>query len=112
MYVGEEIMTTNVLLLGRKGIVVDDVQHHLNAPGVRLFGGTSIDDVRSTFAQTHIDHAIMGAGIELEPRLQIVREIFQSSDATTVHMKDRATGPEGFLPFVRAVLHGLNDSKH
>jgi hypothetical protein len=26
---------------------------------------------------------------------------------TTVHMKDRTTGPQGFLPFVRSVLGGL-----
>jgi hypothetical protein len=38
-----------------------------------------------------------------------VREIFQSSDTTTVHMKDRASGPDGFLPFVRSLLRGIDD---
>src|ERR687883_405977 len=71
--------------------------------------GTSIEDVRSAFAQTDIDHVIMGAGLELETRLQIVREVFQSSDKTSVHMKDRVTGPQGFLPFVQSVLRGLKD---
>jgi len=52
----------------------------------------------------------MGAGIDLETRLQIVREIFQLSETTTVHMKDRLSGPDGFLPFVRAVLRGLTPS--
>jgi hypothetical protein len=51
----------------------------------------------------------MGAGIDLETRLQIVREIFQLSETTTVHMKDHATGSQGFLPFVRSVLRGLKD---
>lgn len=87
--------------------MVDDVRGKLNAPGAQLFGGGSIEDVRSTFAKTHIDHVIMGAGIELETRLDIVREIFKQSDTTTVHMKDYATGPEGFLPFVQAVLNGI-----
>ena len=49
----------------------------------------------------------MGAGLELEARLEIVREVFLASDRTTVHMKDVASGPEGFLPFVRAVVGGL-----
>ena len=50
----------------------------------------------------------MGAGIDLETRLAIVREIFRSSDTTTVHMKDRASGREAFLPFARSVMHGLS----
>jgi hypothetical protein len=47
----------------------------------------------------------------LETRLEMVREIFQSSDTTTVHMKDHASGSQGFLPFVRSVLHGLTDDE-
>jgi hypothetical protein len=42
-----------------------------------------------------------------EARLEIVREIFLASDKTTVHLKDFASGPDGFLPFVRSVLAGL-----
>jgi hypothetical protein len=52
---------------------------------------------------------LMGAGIDLETRLEIVREIFLLSETTTVHMKDVASGPEGFLPFVRSILSGLKD---
>jgi hypothetical protein len=28
---------------------------------------------------------------------------------TGVHMKDRASGPDGFLPFVRSLLRGIDD---
>jgi hypothetical protein len=45
----------------------------------------------------------------METRLQIVREVVHTSDRTTVHLKDRSSGPEAFLPFVRAVLLGLRD---
>jgi hypothetical protein len=51
-----------------------------------------------------------GAGLDLDIRLEIVREIFQTSETTTVHLKDVASGPGGFLPFVRSVLAGLGDS--
>jgi len=102
-------MDKTVLLLGRTGIVVDTVQRQLALPDLRLIGGTGIDDVRKAFAQGKVDHVLMGAGIDLETRLQIVREIFELSETTTVHMKDRVSGPGGFLPFVRAVLRGLRD---
>jgi hypothetical protein len=100
--------TKNVLLVGLTSIVIDDARDHLDMPDLRLFTGNGIDDVRSAFAQARIDHVIMGAGIDLETRLAIVREIFQSSDTTTVHMKDRASGKEAFLPFARSVLRGLS----
>jgi hypothetical protein len=38
-----------------------------------------------------------------------VREVFALSDRATVHMKDQMSGPEGFVPFARAVLTGLAD---
>jgi hypothetical protein len=33
---------------------------------IQLFGGTGIDDVRTTFERTSIDSVIMGGGIDLE----------------------------------------------
>jgi hypothetical protein len=103
-------MTINVLLLGRLGVVVDDVSQQLHLPNVAIFGGTGIDDVRATFAAGTVDVVIMGAGIDLETRLEIVREVFRTSDTTTVHMKDVASGPAGFMPFVRSILVGLQPS--
>ena len=74
-------MMRNVLLLGRLGVVVEDAQRQL------------------------------GAGLRLEDRLEIIREVVLASDRTTVHMKDFASGPDGFLAFVRSVLTGLADYK-
>ncbi len=98
----------NVLLLGLTPAVIDDAREHLNMPDLHLFTGNGIDDVRSAFARARIDHVIMGAGIDLETRLAIVREIYHSSETTTVHMKDRASGKDAYLPFARSVLHGLS----
>jgi hypothetical protein len=100
-------MTKNVLLLGRTSAVIGDAEQHLDMPGVQLIGATGIDDVRAAFARLRIDHVIMGAGLDLEDRMRIVREIFQLSTTATVHMKNREPGPEGFLPFARSVLRGL-----
>jgi len=46
-----------------------------------------------------MDKVIVGAGIDLETRLQIVRHIFESSDSTTVHLT---------LPFVTSILWGFD----
>jgi hypothetical protein len=102
-------MARNVLLLGLTRDVIDEVLAQLHMPDVRFLGGTGIDDVRSAFVQSRIDHVIMGAGLDLETRLEIVREVFRASDTTTVHMKDRSSGSYGLLPFVRSLLRGLAD---
>jgi hypothetical protein len=102
-------MTKRILLLGATAAPLEDVQQQLQKPDIEFLGGTGVDDVRSAFGQGDIDHVIVGGGIDLETRLEMVREVFQSSDRATVHMKDQMSGPEGFLPFVRSVLLGLDD---
>ena len=101
-------MTKRILLLGVVAAVLENVQQ-LQKPDIEFLGGTWVDDVRSAFGQGDIDHVIVGGGLDLETRLEMVREVFQSSDRATVHMKDQMSGPEGFLPFVRSVLLGLDD---
>jgi hypothetical protein len=102
-------MTKRVLLLGVIAAIVEDVQQQLQMPEIKFIGGTSVDDVRSAFAQGDINHVIIGGGLGLEVRLKMVQQVFQASDLASVHMKDQMSGPEGFLPFVRSVLIGLND---
>jgi hypothetical protein len=101
--------SANVLLLGRTGVDLDAVHHELGMPEIQLFAASGADEARSVLARTRIDHVIMGAGIDLETRLGIVREALCLSDATTVHIKDRITAKAGFIPFVAAVLGGLDD---
>lgn len=102
-------MTKRVLLLGVQASVLEGVQQQLQMPDIEFLGGTGVDDVRSAFARADIDHVIVGGGLDLETRLEMVREVFQSSDRATVHLKDHLSGPEGFLPFVRSVLLGVKD---
>jgi hypothetical protein len=56
-----------------------------------------------------LDQVVMGGGLDLETRVEVVREVFQSSDRATIHMKDQVSGPDGFLPFVRSVVLGLQN---
>lgn len=102
-------MATTVLVLGLKAIVVEDVRAQLNIPDIEIRGGTSFEDMKAVFAETSVDHVLMGAGLDLEVRLRIVRAVFELSDHTTVHMKDKGSGSAGFGPFVQAVLTGLHN---
>jgi hypothetical protein len=100
-------MPVNVLLVGLQESVVEAARNQLAFPNVELGGATDLDGIRSAFARMPVDHVIMGAGLDLDTRLDIVREIFTLSTSTTVHMKDRASGPDSFLPFARSILTGL-----
>ena len=95
------------LLLGRKGIIVDDVKDSLDARAIKLIVGTSLQDVKDSFDLNDIDIVIMGGGIDIKVRLDIIRFIFETSNSTTIHMKDWNSGPTGMLPFVNGVLDGL-----
>lgn len=77
---------------------------------IELFVASTLDETRSVFEQNNnqIDIVIMGAGIELEKRLEIVRYVFNTSNITSVHMKDWESGPGGFIPFINKVLNGLS----
>lgn len=100
-------MTTTVLLLGVKAAVLEDARRQLQLPDTEFLSGTGVADVKPALSQADVDHVIIGGGLDIEARAAIVREVFHASDRATVHMKDQMSGPEGFLPFVHAVLTGL-----
>jgi hypothetical protein len=102
-------MAKRVLLLGVMAALLNDAQQELQRPDIEFLGGTGVEDVRSAFRKADIDHVIVGGGLDLDARAEMVREIFQSSDKATIHLKDQMSGPEGFLPFAKAVLRGLDD---
>ena len=93
-----------VLLVGRTRMVIDAVHDQLDVKSVNLLAATNLEEVKEAFNRTTIDKVIMGAGIELEARLGIVRHAFEASRTTTVHLKDELYGPKGFIPFVNSIL--------
>jgi len=100
-------MGKTVLLLGLKREVVEDVKNRVEAGAATVLVGTGVEELRAHFLRQPIDAVIMGGGLPLETRLEAVAEVFRASGATTVHMKDVASGPEGYLPFVQSVIDGL-----
>ena len=94
-----------VLLLGKAPVL--EPGFDLGIPGVEYETGSSMDELRAALAGGTFDHVIVGGGLPLDVRLELVRAVFEHSDAITVHMKDRASGPQGYVPFIRAVTSGL-----
>src|SRR5947209_4728613 len=89
-------MNKKILLLGVLDSILLDVQQQVARPNFEYFRGTSVEDIRSVFAQTTIDHVIMGGGILLETRLEMVRFIFEWSKTTSVHMTAFCLASNGF----------------
>ena len=98
----------NCLLLGRKATIVDNVKNGIDSTTINLFGGTNLQEVKTIFSQHTIDIVIMGAGIDLQNRLEIIKYVFETSNSTSVHMKDWDSGPAGMLPFVNAALSSVS----
>src|SRR4030095_6584532 len=99
-----------ILLVGKQ---LTSVPPQMTIKDSQYFAAPDLKTAQQGFEKNNnaIDIVIMGAGIELEKRLEVVRYVFNSSNTTTVHMKDRETGPEGFVPFINRVLSGLLGDK-
>jgi hypothetical protein len=102
------MVNKKVLLVGLMPNLVEEFRKELDLPNVELLAGTGVDDIRAAFAQTNIDHVFLGGGLDLDVRAQAIGAVFESSDNATFHLKDAMSGPEGFVPFARAVLRGLD----
>lgn len=97
-------MPRRVLLVGLRGVVVDEAQTQLNLPDLDVVGCTSVVEVRAALDAGPVDTVIIGGGLDLPVRLEMVREVLSRSDTATVHLKDHASGSAGFLPFAKSVL--------
>lgn len=100
-------MTKTVLIVGLLPNLIDEFRNQLAGADVELLAGNDVHDLRAAFAKTEIDHVFLGGGLDIDVRVEAVRAVYESSDNATVHLKDAMSGPEGFVPFVRAVLSGM-----
>jgi hypothetical protein len=72
-------MSIKVLPVGRLGIVLEDAKGELQMPDSELFAATHIAQVKAIFQDHSIQHVFMGAGLELEQGLEIVRTAFKTA---------------------------------
>jgi hypothetical protein len=110
MHDREVAMAKRVMILGLRADFMEEFRRELDGRDIELVAGTgSVQDVKAAFAEGDFDEVFLGGGLSVETRLAVVNEIFHLSDRATVHMKDHRSGPEGYVPFVTAVLNGLAD---
>jgi hypothetical protein len=103
-----ETRVTNLMLIGRNQWVIDAAERELTSPTRAVFGAVTMAELEAVLTEHRIDHAFVGPGLDLDLRMDLIRRVFELSDFTTVHLKDFTHGPEGALPFVDAILTGLD----
>ncbi len=100
----------NVLLVGKLLKNIPDTSK-IEAKNINLFSASTLAEIEQVFSKNKIDIAIIGAGIEPEERIKMIRFIWTANHSTTIHLKDKESGPESFLPFINHVLNGFTKMK-
>lgn len=96
-----------VLLVGRLPHVIGDVARELEDLPIRWLGAHDHGEVvRQLDTEPGISCVIMGAGLEDDIRGDLIGIIAEKRPDVCIHLKDRASGPEGMVPFVRQVVQG------
>lgn len=95
-----------VVILGRTQPVLDDVIAEVSRPGLTITGSTDPQHLLDALTDVPVDLVVIGGGIDLDSRLALVREVFDRSADTTVHLNS-PSGPASFLPFVRALVNAF-----
>ena len=96
-----------VILLGKMQENLEKGLAIIDAEGIDFITWTSLQDLAEALKVDGVDTVITGAGLDLSVRLDAIKMIFETSDSICVHMKDFASGPEGFGPFANKVLATL-----
>lgn len=99
-------MAFNVLLLGRKRSVLDNLSDNIvhNNLETKIYKGTSHDDLVRHLAHHDIDTVIISSNIALNERLEMVTTTFIVSDKASVHMNSPHAGPSGMLQFADQII--------
>lgn len=95
------------LILGRDKAAIEKIIPEVDNSSTTLFAGTSLQDLINVFDLHKIDIVIIGAGLDIMIRTEIIKYIYAKSKTTSVHMKDWESGARGMLPFINGVLGGI-----
>jgi hypothetical protein len=96
-----------VLLVGRLPHVIGNVARQLDDLPIRWLGAHDHGEVvRQLDTEPGIQCVIMGAGLDDNIRGDLIGIIAGKRPDICIHLKDRASGSEGMVPFVRQVVEG------
>ena len=74
-------------------------------------GWTNAEVIQQLDTEPGIACVVMGAGLDDTVRGDLVGVIAARRPDITIHLKDRASGPDGLLPFTRRVVEAMVLSK-
>lgn len=66
--------------------------------------GTGVDNVVSAFSDHDVDTVFIGADIEPEAKIEMIRTILAADEGASIHLLDHN---EDMMPFVNGVLTGV-----
>lgn len=101
-----------VLLIGKLPHVIGNVARELEHLPIEWLGAHDhAEVVRQLETEPNIRCVIMGAGLEDRIRGDLIGIIAEQRPDLCIHLKDRASGPEGLVPFVERVvrMEGLTE---
>ncbi len=94
-----------VLLVGRLPAVVETVARELEDLNVQWLGAHSRQEVIAQLeSEPGIVTVVMGAGLPDRIRGDLIGVIAKRRPDVSIHLKDRASGPEGLADFARRVI--------
>lgn len=94
-----------VLLIGRLPHVIGDVARQLDHLPIEWLGAHDhAEVVRQLETEPRIACVIMGAGLDDSVRGDLIGVIAALRPDVCIHLKDRASGPDGLVPFVERVV--------
>ena len=94
-----------VLLVGRLPNVIANVAKQLEDLPVEWLGAHNREEViRQLEMEPKIACVVMGAGLDDSIRGELLGVIAQRRPDLCIHVKDRASGPEGMAPFARRMV--------
>lgn len=97
-----------VLLIGKLPGIVGHLADELEDLPIRWLGAHDHGEVvRQLETEPEIACVIMGAGLDDDIRGDLVGIIAAVRPDLSIHLKDRASGPDGMAAFVRRVVSGM-----
>lgn len=94
-----------VLLVGRLPNVIANVAKQLENLPVEWLGAHNREEViRQLEMEPKIACVVMGAGLDDSIRGDLIGVIALRRPDLCIHVKDRASGPEGMAPFARRMV--------
>lgn len=95
-----------VLLVGKLPHVIGNVANELEHLPIEWLGAHDQPEVmRQLDSEPRIECVILGGSLDDDTRGDIVALVAQMRPDVCIHIKDRASGPEGMVPFVARVVH-------